>query len=140
MNKSKELKNLEKVWEGIVFNLKNFAKSHKQEDLHQFRVNVKKLKAWLTLFSYTGKNKDIFKEFQKVRKIFKLAGRIRDKFIKEELLNSYSGIEKGNITISDDLLKEIDDFSSKLEKFLKTIEKAKRKLSKQIQPISNADI
>src|ERR1700743_2637362 len=70
--------------------LKAFLKTGDQEQLHKFRVQIKKLRAMLSLFETASRQHGLLKEFKPVRRLFKYAGNIRDAHISLELAKSYS--------------------------------------------------
>src|SRR5579872_4755604 len=89
MKKKEEVKFLDKEWKEMSSRLKAFLESGDQEELHQFRVQIKKLRAMLYLFEHTSRQHGIAKEFKPVRKIFKHAGQIRDAHINLQLSSRY---------------------------------------------------
>jgi CHAD domain-containing protein len=53
MKKREERKYFDKEWKGMRDSLKAFLKEECQEDLHRFRVQIKKLRAFLILADST---------------------------------------------------------------------------------------
>jgi CHAD domain-containing protein len=70
MKKKEEAKYLEKEWIEMNIHLKSFLKTGDQEALHRFRVQIKKLRAMLSLFEDASKQPGLLKGFKPVRKIF----------------------------------------------------------------------
>ena len=85
MKKKKAVKQLDKLWKGMKSHLKTFLETNSQDDLHQFRVHVKKLKALLTLYASEPENKGLLHEFKPVKTVFKAAGDIRNAHINLQL-------------------------------------------------------
>lgn len=85
MKKKEERKYFEKEWKEMQTSLKSYLKKEQQEDLHKFRVQVKKLRAFLILSGSTDHGPDLIKHFKPVRKIFKKAGEIRNAYMNQEL-------------------------------------------------------
>ena len=81
MKKKEEIRQLDQLWKNIKKHLKAFLTSQNQEDLHQFRVQIKKLKAMLTLYAEEPDNKDLLTHFKPVKKVFKKAGNIRGAYL-----------------------------------------------------------
>ena len=65
----------------MTAHLKAFIENGDQEELHLFRVQVKKLRAMLELLDTSSANHPLSKDFKPVRKIFKRFGEIRSAFI-----------------------------------------------------------
>lgn len=89
MKKKKEMKQLNQLWKGMKNHLKAFLETSSQEDLHQFRVHVKKLKALLDLYASEQENKGLLHEFKPVKTVFKAAGDIRNAHINLQLGEKY---------------------------------------------------
>src|SRR3954447_2348284 len=81
MKKKEAYKHLNKLWKKMQQEFKKFTCSDDPEKLHRFRVQVKKIRSFLTLLETNEKNKELLKKFKPVKKIFKSAGIIRDAFL-----------------------------------------------------------
>src|SRR3954451_19695902 len=81
MKKKDAYKHLNKLWKKMQQEFKEFTRSQDPEKLHRFRVQVKKVRSFLTLLESDNKNKQLLKEFKPIKKIFKSAGIIRDAFL-----------------------------------------------------------
>jgi len=65
------------------------------EDIHQLRVNMKKLRAFFRLLEFSTNRDFLYKDLNKFfRKIFKIAGSIREAQVNIELLKTYKPSEK----------------------------------------------
>src|SRR3954451_14696788 len=89
MKKKDAYKHLNKLWKKMQQEFKEFTRSQDPEKLHRFRVQVKKIKSFLTLLETGEKNKQLLKKFKPVKKIFKSAGIIRDAFLHNRQAKEY---------------------------------------------------
>src|ERR1700684_3788915 len=89
MKRKKEAKYLNKHWKKMQNGLKSFMQTDDKEQLHVLRVEVKKLRAMLTLIETVTHSKKLHKLFKPVRKVFKHAGEIRNAQINIELAHKY---------------------------------------------------
>jgi CHAD domain-containing protein len=125
----------------MLIHFKNFIKTGDQEQLHLFRVQVKKLRAMLELFDITSSKKQLSKDFRPVKKIFKHCGEIRSAYINMKLGAQYQftdedflmgqlyQIEKGIVDVKE------------LEKvYLKAIKVAHNDIAEDLKQVRNADI
>ena len=80
MKKKQEIKYFHKEWKQMNNHLEAFLATGDQEQLHKFRVQIKKLRAMLNLVEHTSHQPRLLREFKPVRKIFKYAGNIRDAY------------------------------------------------------------
>jgi CHAD domain-containing protein len=141
MKKKEEAKYLDKDWTEMNGRLKAFLETGDQEDLHKFRVQIKKLRAMLLLFEKTSKENRLLKNFKPVRKIFKHAGNIRDAHINLQLSERYNFknefFEGSQQKIIEDGTTE---FRGKGEEFIKDIKTAHRKLKKQLPKVDDSQV
>lgn len=127
MKKKEVQKELGKLFKKMKNPVKNFVKTGNQEELHQFRIQVKKLKATLILCSAENKNQHLLKDFKPVKKVFKAAGEIRNAHINLKLAKKYN---------LDDA-----DFKNQQQKTLdEGIETFKNKGKKKIRSIKEAQV
>lgn len=113
MKKKTVLTHFKKEWQAMEAQLESYLNTRDQEDLHRFRVQVKKTQALLRLCSLHSR-----RPFRPVKKIFKQAGILRDAFI--------SGTPE---------VKLARDFRRHTGASLKRIRKAGRALKKTLRPI-----
>lgn len=78
MNKRILKKYLNREWKKAKKSLQSFVKKDDPKALHRFRVQVKKLRAFITLDVKTGASGKLKKYFKPLSKIFAKAGTIRD--------------------------------------------------------------
>src|SRR5579862_4993322 len=77
------------LWDHMVAYLDSFLKGGDQEKLHQFRLQVKKLRALLLLFDNAQSKNKLSKDFKPVKMIFKQGGIIREAYIHLQLSANY---------------------------------------------------
>jgi CHAD domain-containing protein len=141
MKKKNEKVHFNDQWEQMMVHFKNFIKTGDQEQLHLFRVQVKKLRAMLELFDTTTSKKKLSKDFKPVRMIFKHCGEIRSAYINMKLGAQYHftdedflmgqlyEIEKGTNSV-----KELE------KKYLKAIKSAHNDIADDLEHIGNKTI
>jgi len=141
MKKTAERKYFDKEWSSMRAYMKSFLKKGKQEDLHQFRVQVKKLRAFLILSDSAAPAQNLIKHFQPVKKIFKEAGVIRNAYINLELAKAYqinnAAFERSQ---QQEQTKATKKFNSKYGKNVVKIKRTYKKLKKEIKPINEEPI
>lgn len=141
MKKKKEKIYFNDQWDEMTTHLKNFIETGQQEELHLFRVQVKKLRAMLELLDANSVKHPLQKDFKPVRKIFKHCGEIRNAFInlqygrrfqfknEDFFMNHLYEIEKGTNEV-----KELG------KQYLKTIKSAHDDIGGDLQHVGNKDI
>ncbi|MCX6312241.1 MAG: CHAD domain-containing protein [Bacteroidetes bacterium] len=128
--------NFQRRWNSAKSHLRGFRKSRDLEELHQFRVDVKKMRAILFLQKNEfgrGKIKNLFLPFEK---IYKKAGKIRCADVSLKLLKRY-GIENKKIEMERmAIIKKLSNrFILKTDSFIKKLNSAKKNSSmKLIEP------
>lgn len=137
----KEKKTADKYWERIEENIENFLQSQDQRALHQFRINVKKLKSLLVLLQSGRKNKKLLNHFKPVRKIFRKAGHIRNAYINFQLSHRFK-LNNEQVEHDQQLIAEngIREFCSQGKEYVKELKKSRKKISKAMHPVSNPAI
>jgi len=141
MKKKEEAKYLDKEWVAMDTHLKNFLKTGDQEELHKFRVQIKKLRAMFILFGDTSNQPGLLKEFKPVRKVFKYAGTIRDAHTNLQLSEVYGIKNEAFETGQQKIIAEgIAQFQSNGKKFTKTISDAYKQLKKHLPAVNNSSI
>jgi CHAD domain-containing protein len=89
MKKREEKKYFDKEWKAMKSSLNAFFNKEEQEDLHHFRVQVKKLRAFIILSDSTGHQPNLTLYFKPVKKIFKEAGEIRNAYMNQQLAKAH---------------------------------------------------
>ncbi|MGZ3764322.1 MAG: CHAD domain-containing protein [Mucilaginibacter sp.] len=141
MKKKAEKAYFNEQWELMSSHLKTFIKIGDQEELHLFRVQVKKLRAMLTLLDVAEPKQKLLKDFKPVRKIFQLCGDIRNAYInlqmgvrfrlknEEFIMTQLYEIEKGT-----------NDFKEQGKKYLKIIKTAHDAINSDLKSVGDDDI
>ena len=141
MKKKKEKIYFNDQWGEMTDHLEKFIKNGEQEELHQFRVQVKKLRAMLELLDINSAKHPLQNDFKPVRKIFKRCGEIRSAFInlqygqrfqfknEDFFMNHLYEIEKGTNEV-----KELG------KQYLKIIKSAHDDIGDDLQHVGNKDI
>ncbi|TWI96681.1 CHAD domain-containing protein [Mucilaginibacter frigoritolerans] len=141
MKKKEEIKYLDKEWEEMDASLKLFLETGDQEALHKFRVQIKKIKAILSLIEGSSDEKGLLKQFKPVRKIFKSAGYVRDAHVHLQLSSKY-GFE--NEEFENNQQKIIEEgtieLQNKSKKIISNIKSTRKELKKQLPSVSNESI
>jgi CHAD domain-containing protein len=141
MNKKQERAYFDKEWNDMKASLKSYLKKEQQEDLHRFRVQVKKLRAFLILSDSDDQNPKLAGYFKPVRKIFKEAGEIRNAYMNQKLGKSQQIHNHEFMSNQYQLqIKAGREFKSKKVRFLKKLKDVQHVLKRKIQPISNLHI
>lgn len=121
--------------------LKAFLATGDQEELHQFRVQIKKLNAMLNLFERTSRQHGLLKKFKPVRKIFKYAGNIRDAHTNLQLSSRFKlkneAFETGQQQI---IAQGTNEFRLRANEYLKDIKTSYNHLKKQLSRIDDSAI
>ncbi|MBD1386552.1 CHAD domain-containing protein [Mucilaginibacter rigui] len=129
MNRHTAIKYFNKQWKVMNTRLKSYLKSGDQEDLHQFRVQVKKIEAFLILSGMAAHPAKLQQLFKPVKKIFKRAGVLRNSFIKNELTHRRQPVNK-----------EGRNFCQYAGEKLQKIKKARRILKQIIKPVPTKNV
>ena len=141
MKKKEEIAQLDRLSKKTKKHVKNFLNTRDQEELHQFRVQVKKLKALITLYACEKGNKNLLKHFKPVQNIFKKAGTIRNAYINLKLGQKYQLNDEGFNQHQQQLLNNGSEvFKKKGSKYLKGIKKARMVLQNNIHLLHNKTI
>lgn len=138
MKASAEKKQIDKQFKTVKGHVKQFVKSADQEELHQFRVGIKKLKAFLFLLQSHSQNRHLLKRFKPVRKIFKIAGNIRNAHINLSLSTQYRFDSDKFISQQHQVMETTTrNFRKKGKQYLKKIKQAKKSVLSHIHDLEN---
>ncbi len=141
MKKKEETRQLDKLLKNIKSFLKTYLADGQQEGLHQFRIQVKKLKAMLTLYSFEPGNKSLLKDFKPIKEVFKKAGDIRNAHINLKLGQKHQLKDEN---FNQHQQKTLDENNSKFNKdgskYLKKIKKTQAILQNNIKRLHNKSI
>ena len=126
------------LWEHMSANLGAFVKEGDQEKLHQFRVHVKKIRAFLLLVDDALSQNGLTKQFKPVKKIFRHGGKIREAFINLQLGAHYDlNNEEFNLKQVNEMDSEILLFKKSAKKYFKTIKQVHDDLEDSLRDIEN---
>ena len=81
---------LNQLWQLMLNNFDEFVATGQQENIHQFRVSVKKLRAFFVLLDDSLSQNKLSKIFKPVRKIFRHAGEIREAYLNLQMSSRYN--------------------------------------------------
>ena len=141
MKKKDQLNYFRHEWAKLKTDLKTFDKKGKQEALHRFRVQVKKLRAFLVLADSGENSHNLEKQLKPVRKIFKAAGVIRNAYITHELSKEYQQEPTAFMRGQHRLMEESTaQFQSASTEHLARIRNTRRRLKKVIPRFSNVHL
>ncbi|MCC8426414.1 CHAD domain-containing protein [Mucilaginibacter sp. UR6-11] len=125
MKKKKARKYLKKEWKVMERYLKTYLKKKNQEDLHQFRVQVKKLQAFFTLSDHSS-DAELTPAFKPVKKVFKQAGEVRNAYISGKLTQRRRSADEA-----------ARNFRKHAEEYQESIVKVRRMLKNKLRPMNN---
>ncbi|MDB5128674.1 CHAD domain-containing protein [Mucilaginibacter sp.] len=141
MKKKDQLSYFRHEWAKLKADLKTFDKKGKQEALHRFRVQVKKLRAFLVLADSGENVHKLEKQLKPVRKIFKAGGVIRNAYMTLELSKEYQQRPSAFMRGQRRLMKESAAlFRSASAKHLARVRQTRRRLKKAVPRFSNVHI
>lgn len=141
MKKKEEKEYFNTEWKEMKAALKVYLETGEQDDLHKFRVQVKKLRAMLILADSAGNKSQLKKDFKPVRQIFKKAGDIRNAYINLKLAREYK-VEDDVFVLEQNKLMEdaANAFKLKGEKYMDKLKAVHKNIENGIKPISDAHI
>jgi CHAD domain-containing protein len=125
----------------MVAHLDSFLKTGDQEKLHQFRLQVKKLRALLELFDAASPKSKLSKDFKPVKSIFKHCGVIREAYINLQLSANY-GLKNEEFILEqvNAMERGIKEFGESSRKYLKIIKVVHKKLEENLGAIDDDSI
>lgn len=136
MKRKEEIKYLKILLKEIDSSLKAYGKKGKQDKLHEFRVGIKKLKAFLILADSAYPKSKLLKKFRPVGRVFRRAGKIRNAAINIEN-TSQPSLKKEQHTL---LLIADGKFKLNGQHYRQQIKQAGTRLMASIGPINNLHI
>jgi CHAD domain-containing protein len=138
MKKKTEKVHFKEQWDEMESHLKSFIAKGDQEELHLFRVQVKKLTAMLTLLDASSSKHQLLKDFKPVKLIFKHCGNIRNAYINLQLGVRYKlANEEFVMAQLYNIEKGTNDFQQQAKKYLKIIKTAHSVLVDDLKSIDN---
>ena len=141
MKKKEEEKYFDKQWQAMTDSLAAYLENEAPEDLHRFRVQVKKLRAFIILADSVEGATLLAPLFKPVKNVFKKAGEIRNAYMNQQLGKAH---HSGNNLLmeSQQLLQTNAARNFKLAgaKYLDKIRQAQGIIGQKIGPVSNLHI
>lgn len=111
------------------FHLKSFLKKEEEEELHRFRLQVKRITAFLMLLDQVSPHSKLTRCFRPVKKVFKRAGKLRNRYILFKLIPRQLPMHKS-----------LRKFQSFADSNWKKIRKTHLKLIRNVKPAKQATI
>jgi len=119
----------------------SYVKTGQPEDLHHFRVQVKKLRAVLILSDDADQHQKLAPDFKPIKKIFKQAGTIRNAYMNLELGRLHQINDDDFIGGQQELMQKTNEkFTAKAGKHLKEMKQAYREICAKIKPATDLHI
>jgi CHAD domain-containing protein len=141
MTKKEERTYFDMEWKLMIFHFETFLQTGDEEGLHQFRVQVKKLRALFCLLDETAKGVGLAKVFKPVRKIFKYAGFIRDAHTSLVLSVRYQLKNENFETVQQKVIKErTTEFQLNGKEYEKKIKTSYKLLKKKLPKVDDGSI
>ena len=141
MKKKKELKYLNKLGAKIEHDFKSFAQTQNPEALHDFRVQVKKLRSFLTLLESGHKNDKLLKTFKPVKKIFRSTGVIRDAQVHQKQAEENNIGTPGLYQQQDNIKnEETVKLLQHKRRHIRSLKKVQYELQHRVQPVTQMEI
>jgi CHAD domain-containing protein len=137
MKRKEEQRYVDKHWKTLKRGLKDYLATGDQDALHEFRVEVKKMRAFLVL----QPNVKLTKDFKPVKKIFKHAGDIRNTYLNVQLGAQYDIDDEDFVSQQHQKLEQtVNDFKLNGEKYIKTVKDGYHNLSDRVESVPNLHI
>jgi len=138
MKKKSEKNHLNEEWERMILHLNGFIDTGDQEQLHRFRVQVKKLRAMLLLLDSHSSKQKLSKDFKPVKKIFRHGGLIREAYLNLLLGGRYQlNNEEFTLTMVNEMEANILDFKNSARKYIKIIKEVHASLEHDLKPVDD---
>jgi len=136
MKKEAEINYLKTLLEEIERSLTAYNRSGEQDCLHDFRVSVKKMKAFLILAESAGHEYNLHKKFRPVGRIFRHAGKIRNVAVNKQLCGSATS----ELLIQTAPHAMEEKFKRKCSRYAQIIKQVERRIETSIRPINDIHI
>ncbi|MBS1637543.1 MAG: CHAD domain-containing protein [Bacteroidetes bacterium] len=131
----------EKRFELMQKHLCKYTDKNTQEDLHQFRVETKKLKAFIGLVQYINADEKIHKEFKPIGKLFDHAGKIRSAHIELLLIKRYRLKNPAYSKALQDIIRsESARLKKKKEHYLNALKESSKKIDEHITKLGRTEL
>ena len=138
MKKKAEKNYLDEEWDRMILHLEGFIETGDQEQLHRFRVQVKKLRAMLLLLDFPSGRQKLSKDFKPIKKIFRHGGLIREAYLNLLLGGRYQlNNEEFVLTMVNEMEANILAFKNNARKYLKIVKAVYTRLEGDLKPVAN---
>ena len=140
MRKKEFKKKIVRAHKGAERSLRGFIKKGDQEQLHEFRVGIKKLRAVAALIEETANADDLRRDLKVVKETYQLSGRVRDSHLHIELANKVAASANYLKGEKSTLKKATRQLRKRRPHHLKMLRRSKRKMLKHVQGAKNKHI
>lgn len=123
----------------LLRHLEEWKPASEPESLHLIRVDIKKIKAILSVVNEDNKKFKTHKHYKPIREIFRYAGAIRESEVLKGLLLRYQ-IEEEDVFNLDYNKEAISAFESGLPQFIKDVKLLRKSLKDYLKHISREDL
>ena len=138
MKRKIEKNYIDELWQSMLSNYEAFVETGSQENLHQFRVHVKKLRAFIALLDDVLKQEKLTRAFKPVKKVFRHSGKIREAYINLQLSSQYDLKNADFIQQQvDEIEREVINFKLNAKKYHKILRQAHESIGEELQETRN---
>jgi CHAD domain-containing protein len=136
LSKKRQKKYLRKRGEEVLGRLHAYAFSREQEALHKMRVEIKKMRSFLK-FIKACSGQEYAEDFRPVKKIFRRAGRIRDAYNNNKVIEDYR-LDNPDFRRQQDQIQEEESavFVQHIEEYIRKAGRAGRRMEGSLRGIS----
>ena len=138
LKKERLQKKFRKKWEALLTHLHNFSKKQQPQEIHQLRIEIKKIIAITTLAESCLKGLDFSGPLKPLRLLFKRAGKLRDGFVHLELINRF---QKSNAALKikqgSQIKKLSDRFCLEIRAYEKNLKNSGKKILLKFKGLKN---
>lgn len=127
-------------FKSLIKHLKKYSASREPETLHQIRVDIKKIKAVLSIIDESKKGFKAHKKFISLRDIFRKAGVIREPDVLIQLLLRYEVKGVDDTLLSGNQENLAAAFESEIPNFVKTVKSLRNNLEADIEHVHKDDL
>ncbi len=138
MKRKIEKNYINELWHSMQANYEAFVETGSQENLHQFRVFVKKLRAFIVLLDDAREQDKLTRAFKPLKKIFRHGGKIREAYINLQLSSHYDLKNEDFIQQQvNEIEKEIINFKLNARKYHKILKQVHQAIEEELKETQN---
>jgi CHAD domain-containing protein len=138
VKKERLQKKIRKKWAALLTHLQNFSKTQEPQEIHQMRIEIKKIIAITNLAESCTKGLDFSGPLKPITRLFKKAGKVRDEFVRLELINRF---KKNDETLKSKQCSQIKKlslrFCSEIRAYEKDLKKSGEKILNKFKNLKN---